>query len=126
MSTKEEEERKEYVRREEPLTPERVYSPPSTVVRETLREPVTVSRPIVTTEPESEKRESVVRRTNTNLGAIVAMITGVVVLLFSIVLVFTKVFPYLSSPWSLLAFLIVAIILIAVGASLLQTKTSNF
>jgi hypothetical protein len=130
MSSEQEEEHIEYVDREEPVQVSQpvVAAAPGTVVRETVvRNPTTVvpSTPVVSmVPPESERKESVVRRTNTNTGAIVAMIVGAVILLFGILLVFTKVFPYLTYPWSLVAVLIVAVVLMAIGASLLQTRTT--
>ena len=131
MSSEQEEEHIEYVQREEPLQPTQpvaVAPAAGTVVRETVvRNPTTVTNaPIVATvPPESERRESVVRRTNTNTGAIIAMIIGAVILLFGILLVFTKVFPYLAYPWSLIAVLIFAVVLMAIGGSLLQTRTTT-
>jgi hypothetical protein len=131
MSSEQEEERKDYVEREEPVettpvTPaQAAQSPPATTVRETVvKQPSIVpGAPVSSTSPPgSERRESVVTRRNTNTGAIVAMIVGIVILLLGLYLVFTRVFPYLSYPWSLVAVLIVAIVLIIVGASLLQTR----
>jgi hypothetical protein len=134
MSSETEEERKEYVERDEPaIAPGTSVVAPATtgtVVRETVvREPGTVvstNTPVVAAvPPESERRESVVRKTNTNFGAIIAMIIGAAILMLGIFLIFTKVFPYLAYPWSLLAVLLVAIVMIAVGGSLLQTRTSR-
>jgi hypothetical protein len=131
LSSEQEEEREEYVEREEPISPAPVVvqpqvAPTGSVVRETVvRQPAVVqpAAPVVATvPPESERRSSVVRKTNTNVGAIIAMVVGAVILLFGIFLVFTKVFPYLAYPWSMIAVLLVALVMIIVGASLMQTR----
>lgn len=128
MSSEQEEDRTEYVERDAPLdqpqqqqpvvsqTPVVTQTPAGTTV--VSQQPGTV--PVVP--PGSERKESVVRRKNTNTGAIVAMVVGAVILLLGIYLVFTRVFPYLTYPWSLLAVLLVAIIMMIVGGSLLQAR----
>ena len=128
MSSEQEEERKEYVERDEPVTT--VSQPVAVTPQGTqVRQPATVVQPaappvaVATASPGSERKESVVRRTNTNTGAIVAIVVGVVVLLLGIYLVFTRVFPYLSYPWSLFAVLLVAVVLMIVGGSLIQART---
>jgi hypothetical protein len=128
MSSEQTEERDEVVARDGSVTPEPPGIQPAPVVRERIiSEPVTTANPpvVVTAPPEQERKETLVRKTNTNTGAIVAIIVGVLILLLGLFLVFTKVFPYLGYPWSVLAVLIVAIVLIAVGASLVRTRVSG-
>jgi hypothetical protein len=128
LSSEQEEERTEYVQREKPVQPTVgqpviVQSPAPPAVREQFVS-VPANMPVLATiPPESERKESVVRKTSTNTGAIVAMLVGVAILLFGIFLVFTKVFPYLGYPWSLLAVLLVAVVFMIVGGSLLQERS---
>ncbi len=112
MSTEQEEERKEVVERE-PVE----GSIPSTVTSErVVREPEPLA---------SERKESVIRRKNTNVGAIIAMAVGIVILFVGVYLILAKLLPYLPYPWSEVAILIVALVFIVVGASLLVPRTTS-
>lgn len=121
MSSEREEERKEYVERDPSLAP-----PPAAVPREyVVGEPVALGRAPVApaVPPANEHREAVVRRRTTNTGAIVAIVVGLLVLLFGIYLVFSQI-KYLPAPYSWIAILIVGLILIGIGASLVRTRTT--
>ncbi len=124
MSTEQEEEKKEYVDRDQSVTT--VREPGTTVVetapRTVVREPAAAV--VATTAPASEHRESTVTKRNTNVGALAAMVIGIFVLFFGIYLIFTRIVPYVAYPWSLLAILVVALILIVAGVSLVKTRVS--
>jgi len=122
MSSEQEEEKKEYVQRDQSVTT--VQEPETTVVR-SMPGRTAVAPVIATTVPASERKESMVTKRNTNVGAIVAMMIGIFVLFFGVYLVFTRILPYVAYPWSLIAILIISIILIAAGVSLVKTRVST-
>jgi len=128
MSSEQEEEKKEYVQRDQSVTT--VREPETTVVRSMpgrtlVRESAVAAPVIATTVPASERKESIVTKRNTNVGAIVAMVIGIFVLFFGVYLVFTRILPYVAYPWSLVAMLIISIILIAAGVSLVKTRVTT-
>ncbi len=128
MSSETEEERRDVVQSDPVVTtdPNVVTTTAIPTVRERVvtQEPV-VRQPVVAAAPMgNQRRESTVIRRNTNVGAIAAMLVGILVLVFGIYLVFSRVFPYLPYPYSVFAILILGVILIAVGGSLVsRTKT---
>jgi len=129
MSSETEEERREVVQSDPVVTtdPNGVVTNPTVVRERVVSEPV-VRQPVVETVSPvagNQRRESVVVRRNTNVGAIVAMVIGALVLVFGIYLVFSRVFPYLPYPYSIFAILILGVILIAVGGSLVAGRTSS-
>ena len=131
MSTETEEERREVIQSDPVVTtdPNVVTSTTATSgVRErVIIEQPGVRQPVVETTavPGNQRRESVVTRRNTNVGAIVAALVGILVLVFGIYLIFSRVFPYLPYPYSVFAILILGVILIALGGSLVsRTRTA--
>lgn len=110
-----------------------VSNPPSaSTTREVIREeaapvaatPVQRERVIQRDATVPERREARVVRTRTNSAAIVAIVIGVLVLVVGIYLVLTLAHN-VPAPYSYLAVFIIGIILIAVGAKLVTTRTSG-
>jgi cytochrome c biogenesis protein CcdA len=95
----------------EPATPASTAAP-AVPVRETVYRDTTVP----------ERREEKISRRKTNAGAIVAIAVGVIVLIGGIYLVLTvaRVAP---APYSYIIAFVVGIILIAVGAKFITTRT---
>ena len=129
MSSETEEERRDVVQSDPAITTDpnavTTTSPPVVQERVVTQQPV-VREPVAAATPPAgnQRRESTVVRRNTNVGAIIAMLIGILVLVFGIYLVFSRVFPYLPYPYSVFAILILGVILIAVGGSLVsRTKT---
>ncbi len=119
LSNEREEERREYVERD----PAASVAPVSRDYIVRRDEPATVERVPVASVPANERREAVVKSRSTNVGAVVAIVVGIIVLLSGIYLVFTQI-RYLPAPYSWIAILIVGLILIGVGASLVRSRTS--
>jgi len=124
LSSEEEEERKEYVRRDPTVQGTVVTTPTEQVV--VPREPVerVVVPATVSSASPVERRETTVRHTRTNTGALIAMAIGAVVLLGGIYIVLSQI-PFLPWPLSMIAFLAVGLIFIAVGASLLGNRSTT-
>ena len=122
MSSEEEEERKEYVRRDPTVQGTVVTTPTEQVVAR--REPVEHVVVAATSASPVERRETIVRHRSTNTGAIIAMVIGAVVLLGGIYIVLSQI-PFLPWPFSMIAFLAVGLIFIAVGASLLGSRSTT-
>src|SRR5438067_11272498 len=123
MSSEDEEERKEYVRRDPTVQGTVVTAPTDQVVAR--REPVErVVVPATTSASPVEHRETIVRHRSTNTGAVIAMVIGVIVLMGGIYMVLSQI-PFLPWPLSMIAFLAVGLIFIGVGASLLGNRSTN-
>jgi hypothetical protein len=114
MSTTEEEEHKEVVRRDPPL----VTSPNQQATSQTMgRSSPASSTPL-------ERREIVEKRSNTNIGAVVAIAIGILALMFGVFLVYREI-PYLPWPYSIVVTMGLGVILLAIGASFISSRTTT-
>ncbi len=117
MSSSEEDERRESVRREPNLgtgggtTQVLVRDSSDGSFRQVIAEPAP-----------SVERESVVKHKTTNTSALVGMAVGIVVLALGLFLVIRDT-PFLPYPLSIFAVLIVGVGLIGIGASLVSSRS---
>ncbi|MGI0091632.1 MAG: hypothetical protein ACREBS_07985 [Nitrososphaerales archaeon] len=119
MSINQDEERKDYVERG--VTPTVSATVPETENTVIQRQPI--AQIPAASPPPIEKRESVVRRSETNTGALIAIIIGAIILIFGLYLVFSQM-KFFPAPWSYIIVLIVGLILIGVGAKLVSSKAT--
>ncbi len=120
MSTTEEEEHKEVVKRDPTQQPQQQPAPaPNQPApgQPAAQAPAAPSSPI-------ERKEVVERRKSTNIGALVAIGIGIVVLVAGIGLIFSQV-PFLPWPYSIVVTLGLGLILLIIGASFISSRTST-
>jgi hypothetical protein len=121
MSEEEEDEHREYVRRSSSPSSEgtaTVVYPQQTVPAQA---PATV---VTTTRPPVEHKEVIERHRTTNIGAVIAIFIGVVVLVAGMALIYSQI-HFLPWPYSVIVVLGFGLILLAIGASLITTRTST-
>ena len=68
--------------------------------------------------------ESIAKHTTTNMTALVGLAVGIVVLAGGLLLAF-RITPDLPYPFSTLGFILIAVALIAIGASLVSNRTQD-
>jgi hypothetical protein len=130
MSETEEEERKEYIKRDPTVQGTVVTAPTEDVIVRREPEQLVVRREpvervvVASPPPPVERRESIVRHTRTNTGALIAMAIGAVVLLGGVFIVLSQI-HFLPWPLSMIAFLVVGLVFIGVGASLLGKQSTT-
>ena len=119
VSTETEDEQKQYVQRT-PANPGTVTVFPAAPAAPARGQTVVTTAPVVTASPPpaSQRNETVVTHRSTNMGAVVSMVVGVVVLLGGIGLIATQI-PFLPWPYSLIVILGFGLILLMVGASMI-------
>jgi hypothetical protein len=117
MSSEEDDERVEYVRRQPNTGTSGGAS--EVVIHEQPNSPVEV----VQTSP-SVKRESVVKHTSTNTGTLVGIAVGIGVLLVGMFLVIRET-PFLPYPLSIFVVVVVGLVLIGIGASLVSNRSDK-
>jgi hypothetical protein len=115
MSMEDQDEKRVYVQ----TSPSNGGTTVATVSRE---QPVTVVRTVPTDVPASQRNETIVKHRSTNVGAIVAMVVGVVVLLGGIGLVASQI-PFIPWPYNIYVVLGLGLILLLIGASMIRTRT---
>jgi hypothetical protein len=118
MSKEEKDERKELIERESTGTPSTgtviISGEPGTTGVVELQQ----SSP-----PPITRREELVRHKTTNVGAIVALAVGAFVIVAGVYFVFSYV-HFLPYPWDVVTIMAVGLILIAMGANLISSKTT--
>jgi protein-S-isoprenylcysteine O-methyltransferase Ste14 len=108
MSTTEEDERKEYVKRASDT--------------QTGQENASQSSQVPVTSSPVERKEVVQHRRSTNTGAMVAIAIGIAVLVVGIILIYSQI-RFLPWPYSIIVTLAFGLILLAIGASFISSRT---
>ena len=118
MSTSEEDEKKEFTA----VKPEPTAGAEE-VVTGGAQSAVIVQKP-VQAEPTTVKKQTVAKHTTTDTSALIGIVVGVIVLSFGMLLAFREL-PYLPYPFSIIGLVLVAVALIAIGASLVSSRTAE-
>jgi hypothetical protein len=82
------------------------------------------SPPAAAQAPASERSDTVVSHRSTNMGAIVAMAVGVIVLLGGMAVIVSQI-RFLPAPYSYIVILGFGLILLLVGASMINSGTNK-